>query len=574
MWRSPSILVAAAFLLLPLLSTSPVPPGETQAALHRSEAHTCLGCVLVVSVIEQLAQVHNCTVMAALERLCGYLPEKLFLKSTCYLMADIFGPDLIRLLSTRVNADMVCHAIKLCPHDAGNPLCHLYPPPKEGLEKTLKKAKTIVENSQTLKHLRTPVDICSLPPLAKLCQEIKKVINNHLPFEDLDEDKYSVFPTLRGYHWRGKDCNDREKTVYPGRRPVNWDVLQDSNCNGIWGVDPRDGAPYEKTFCNNSGARGIILLGDSAGAHFHIPPEWLTATQMSSKSFSNLPEAMTNELDWPQLSGMTGFLNSTHGNENSVYLRLHKQNRCNHRDYQSISKNGASSENLLSFIKSLSRQQLKDNPALVIYSMIGNDVCNGKADTTAHMTSPLAMRSHVLEALRILDSRLPPGSHVVLSGLVDGRFLWDHLHDRFHPLGQLNKDVTYKQFYTFLSCLQVNPCEGWMSTNETLRNFTSERAAQLSRVLQEVADHEAFASFKLLYVNYPLQQIAKEWKKRGGQPWQLIEPVDGFHPSEVALALHAEFFWTTLLRRWPQALGKVNPFNDQIEKLFGDQGGH
>lgn len=27
--------------------------------------------------------------------------------------------------------------------------------------------------------------------------------------------------------------------------------------------------------------RGIILLGDSAGAHFHIPPDWITASQMS-----------------------------------------------------------------------------------------------------------------------------------------------------------------------------------------------------------------------------------------------------------------------------------------------------
>lgn len=27
--------------------------------------------------------------------------------------------------------------------------------------------------------------------------------------------------------------------------------------------------------------RGIILLGDSAGAHFHISPEWITASQMS-----------------------------------------------------------------------------------------------------------------------------------------------------------------------------------------------------------------------------------------------------------------------------------------------------
>ena len=27
--------------------------------------------------------------------------------------------------------------------------------------------------------------------------------------------------------------------------------------------------------------------------------------------------------------------------------------------------------------------------------------------------------------------------------------------------------------------------------------------------------------------------VVKKWQKRGGQPWQLIEPVDGFHPNEV-----------------------------------------
>lgn len=34
------------------------------------------GCVLVVSVIEQLAQWHNSTVKAAVERLCDYIPGK------------------------------------------------------------------------------------------------------------------------------------------------------------------------------------------------------------------------------------------------------------------------------------------------------------------------------------------------------------------------------------------------------------------------------------------------------------------------------------------------------------------
>lgn len=26
---------------------------------------------------------------------------------------------------------------------------------------------------------------------------------------------------------------------------------------------------------------------------------------------------------------------------------------------------------------------------------------------------------------------------------------------------------------------------------------------------------------------------AEEWHRMGGEPWQLIEPVDGFHPSQV-----------------------------------------
>lgn len=57
-------------------------------------------------------------------------------------------------------------------------------------------------------------------------------------------------------------------------------------------------------------------------------------------------------------------------------------------------------------------------------------------DTLAHMTTPKEMLSNVVQALRYLDSHLPNGSHVILTGLVDGRFLWDNLHDRYHPLGK------------------------------------------------------------------------------------------------------------------------------------------
>ncbi|XP_054427332.1 acyloxyacyl hydrolase [Pteronotus mesoamericanus] len=571
-WRG---LWAAPVLLLLTLHASASAAYDDPPSTRVSKGHTCVGCVIAVSVIEQLAQVHNSTVQASMERLCSFLPEKLFLKDTCYLVIRTLGPDIIKLLDADMNADVVCHALEFCQPEPGQALCHLYPLPKETWEFTLEKARQIVKKPRTPKYSRSSSDICSLPFLTKICQEIKSSIENSVPFRDVDSDKYSAFPTLRGYHWRGRDCNDSNERTYPGRRPDNWDAHQDSNCNGIWGIDPKDGIPYEKKFCEGSQPRGIILLGDSAGAHFHIPPEWITASQMSLKSFFSLPEALTDELDWPQLSGVTGFLNSTRGiKENSLYLHLWKRNRCNHRDYQNLSKNGASSQNLQTVIKSLSRHPLWDQPAIVIYAMIGNDVCNGKTDPVPEMTTPEQFYSKVRETLEYLHSHLPNGSHVILYGLPDGTFLWDNLHSRYHPLGQLNADVTYEQLYSFLSCLQVSPCHGWMSSNRTLRTLTSERAKELSHMLKKIAASEKFPNFDLFYVDFDFQEITKEWQKRGGQPWQLIEPVDGFHPNEVASLLLADSFWDKVQRQWPEVLGKENPFNPQIEQVFGDQGGH
>ncbi|XP_034985434.2 acyloxyacyl hydrolase [Zootoca vivipara] len=548
--------------------------GATLIPNVQNKQHSCIGCVLVVSIIEQLAQVHNSTEKEALERLCSYLPAKLHLQGACILIAEIFGPHIIELIEHKMNPDVVCHSIGLCKRKAGQPFCHLYPPTKMGFNVAIKESERMVAN-QLKENIHRLSGVCSLPFLKQLCEKIQLLIRSKLPFEDLDGDKFSLYPTLRGYHWRGRDCDDVQASVYPGRRPHNWDADKDSNCNGIWGVDPKDGITYEQKFCKGTESKGIILLGDSAGAHFHIPPEWVTASQMSVKAFSNLPEAFANELDWPQFSGVTGFLNATIGGwTESLYLYLRKRNRCNHRDYQNISKNGGSSNNVLELVKSLARSQQFDKPAFVIFSMIGNDVCNGYPDTVEHMTRPEQMRTNVMQALQYLNGLLPKGSHVLLTGLADGRFLWDNLHDRFHPLGQLNKDVTYEHFYSFLSCLQSAPCVGWMSANATLRNLTSERALQLSSALKELAKSEKYANFDVFYMDYPLKEVAEMWQKSGGEAWQLIEPVDGFHPNQVASALGARIIWKKILREWPHVLGKENPSKDEIIAVFKDQGGH
>ena len=83
-------------------------------------------------------------------------------------------------------------------------------------------------------------------------------------------------------------------------------------------------------------------------------------------------------------------------------------------------------------MQSLSRNPTEDHPALVIYSMVGNDVCNEQEDTIRHMTSPTEFYENVMGTLEFLETTLPPGSHVILVGLIDGAILYkvsDHFVD-------------------------------------------------------------------------------------------------------------------------------------------------
>ena len=46
------------------------------------------------------------------------------------------------------------------------------------------------------------------------------------------------------------------------------------------------------------------------------------------------------------------------------------------------------------------------------------------------------------------------------------------------------------------------------------------------------------------------------------------EPTDGFHPSQAGNALFAQKFFEWLDVNHPEALGPVNPHNDEINQLF------
>lgn len=72
---------------------------------------------------------------------------------------------------------------------------------------------------------------------------------------------------------------------------------------------------------------------------------------------------------------------------------------------------------------------------------------------------------------------------------------------------------------------------------------------------------------RLVYI-----EVIKIWTAQGGQVYELIEPVDGFHPSQIGNALVADYMWKQIEANYPHIMPPINPNNDQIDKLFGDQG--
>ena len=54
-----------------------------------------------------------------------------------------------------------------------------------------------------------------------------------------------------------------------------------------------------------------------------------------------------------------------------------------------------------------------------------------------------------------------------------------------------------------------------MTRNETLRNITSGKAIQLSKVLQKISRVEKFTHFDVHYVPNPFQTVIYDWVAKG-----------------------------------------------------------
>ncbi|KAJ8970389.1 hypothetical protein NQ314_001257 [Rhamnusium bicolor] len=449
---------------------------------------SCAVCTVVMGIAMQVAEMHKESLVNATTRLCNLLPD--YAQNECLQVTstiELIVPN----LSTTVTPDLFCLTYGTCTVDIGESLCHLFPLPflENGVS-------PLVEKSKTNRDSFPPrIDVCKLPVLSDVCKILSNSFHSLEAAADFDEDGFSAF---RGTDWKGRDCRDTDPNAYPGRAPYGLDILDDSNCNGIWGVDNQTNKPWEEILCLNSNPKGLIYIGDSIGAHFHMPQPGLNATNI-----------ILNELDWPQYGFATGHLSI---------------------------------------------------PANILIKGLFYVNFSAK-DTTNHMTDPKIFRENVMNALYVLNTKLPKNSHVVLIGLVYADFIYEAMAEIVHPIGILHDNVRYKDVYNWFNCMQIGPCTGWLNSNETLRKFAS----------QTLHKTKKFEFFDLHFVKNPINAMMENSMNIP----DLIESVDSLHPNQRAQPIMAETVWTSFLDDLPaDVLGPVNKQNKLIKELFGNQGGH
>jgi len=255
-----------------------------------------------------------------------------------------------------------------------------------------------------------------------------------------------------------------------------------------------------------------------------------------------------------EVPGVTGIV--------SLYTQLRDRNRCNNNDFQNIGVNGARMTSSMQLVDALSRQPMSDKPALLWLSLIGNDVCNGHAGFD-HMTPPDSFYTHAMETLNALDKTLPKGSHVVALALFEGELLYDTMHNLQHPVG-----ASYTDVYEFLSCMEENPCWGWLNSNQTERQMTTAHSDSLNNVYRNISMTAKFTNFEFIFYSPVWSTLFADYAKSGQPLSNLIEPTDGFHPSQAGNALFAKSFWAWLEENHPSAIGSVNAHNSEIDSMF------
>jgi len=564
----------------------------------------CEYCTMLTGTALNYCKLNNVTIDEFfMHRFCPMFPSEM--KVLCDEFMKTAGPIIINSLMNFASPDIACRQIGVCE----NKQCTLFPkgfhdgirvsetwkkfqraegiPPQSPskpytiLEKLSKMKDTLIgrlfsgkvttEEITTLMSFIERLERTGESPFDWIKELINQWTGNHTTPIDLDHDSFSsLTAVLRGYNWRGRDCNDYDAKTYPGRKTdPHQGTGRDYNCNGIKGINPKTKVAYKDELCKNSGQLGVVVMGDSAGAHAEIPLQWFDATLWNENTFKGIIETVLNEVDLPHMSAYTGYADvGIMGPVRSVYKSLYQRNKCNFRDYQNIAVNGAKSGNCFGNNERLSRSKTDDHPILMFLELVGNDVCNHRP-TFDVMTKPDEFRKNIIKNLDYLDSVVPAGSHLVILGVANGSLIYEGVSGRVHPVG-----VTYEKLYDYQNCLESSFCWGWLNTNETIRTETTRRAEELNQVYRDLTKTYKPKNFDFVYYDFPVPKIFGEYVAAGGDPFDLIEATDGFHPSQIFHAKLGDYLWETLENEHADWLGPVNPNNDLITQLFGNQGGY
>jgi hypothetical protein len=124
--------------------------------------------------------------------------------------------------------------------------------------------------------------------------------------------------------------------------------------------------------------------------------------------------------------------------------------------------------------------------------------------------------------------------------------------------------------------LLLHSRRGWLNTNATWRDITSQRAASLTAVYDSIiaANASSYSHFDMYRLQVDFVALINEYVANGGTAFDVVEPVDGFHPSQTGNYLLADVVFKDLQANRPGWLPSENPFNAQIEAIFGDPGGY
>jgi acyloxyacyl hydrolase len=371
----------------------------------------CFACTTVMYGVQKGLEYFEGPIEKRLFQMCDLLPPPF--NGFCKEFVIIEYEPLIHLLEAEQNPDIICREIGMC---KGYEQCSLFPNPKK-MSRTFNDGTRLGEDWWQ-----------------KIIEPFIRTFGNHTALFDHDKDSHSEVLGFRGSQWRGKDCNDNDASVYPGRAKAKLDPNIDHNCNGIKGVDPVSGKSYEDVLCGGLN-RGIGVIGDSISAHFRIPQQIIDPEFWIGKKVDDILPVLAAEGDWPHISYITGYdkdtTGFTPGPTNSLYKKLRQRNRCIHRDYINLSVNGGRSSSMTRWMNVFYRNQSVDQPMLLIYNLAGNDVCNGHPGFD-HMTKPQEFYNNIRMSLAYMDTILPNNSFIVFIGQVQGQKVYEAIEKVIH----------------------------------------------------------------------------------------------------------------------------------------------